>query len=49
MLAVPDVPLPSDMDSLAGVDGILQQCIRYFQQLTALSQLEELSIARTSV
>lgn len=35
-----DVP----MDVLAGVTDIVQQCTRYYQQLTALSRLEDTSL-----
>lgn len=41
------IPAPSpDVQALAGIDGILQQCIRYFQQLTALAQIEELNTCK---
>lgn len=37
------------VDVLAGVDEIVQQCTRYYQQLTALSQLEDPSLVCKSV
>lgn len=37
-----EVDYPADV--LAGVDEIVQTCTRYYQQLTALSQLEDSSL-----